>query len=278
MRIASWNLNHWQRTAGPGRWEQVLDVLRSAAIDVALLQETGPPPDHVASHYEPLTGLRAGVDWGTAVVALNGAVTLSPLRWDPVDRNVVSGRFGCTHPGTVAAATVRLGGLTLTAVSVYGRMYAAGNGTKYAPTTMHRIISDLAPVLDDHRSDLPVVVAGDFNCTTQWEIERDRLMDATVFDRLRAHGLVDLLSERFPGRLQLRDCFCFEAGYCRHVRTHRHLNRADSRPFQDDYVFATEALLTVGRAFAFTLDNDAVWSLSDHCVVGAEFESDGIKP
>jgi hypothetical protein len=72
-----------------------------------------------------------------------------------------------THPGTIAAARVACEDLAIVVVSVYGRMYGAGDGTTYASTTMHRVVSDLASVLDRGRTSPEVLIGGDFNCTTQ---------------------------------------------------------------------------------------------------------------
>jgi endonuclease/exonuclease/phosphatase family metal-dependent hydrolase len=130
---------------------------------------------------------------------------------------------------------------------------------------MHRILSDLTPILDRGRGQPEVLIGGDFNCTTQWEVERDRLMDGTVFNRLRAYGLQDLIAERFDAREQLPDCFCPTQTTCTHVRTLRHRDYADSRPFQCDYLFATPALAQA--CTVSLLDSDDIWATSDHCAV-----------
>ena len=268
MRIASWNLNHWQRRRDADRWQTVESTLRDASVDVALLQETG-PPEVESSSYERCSNLRASDDYGNAVVVLNPDISLTPGEFSAADGHVPKGKLGASHPGTIAAAVVRMGDTEVRVASVYGRMYDSGNGTSYASTTMHRIISDLAPWLDRGRGAPEVFLGGDFNCTTQWDRVRDRLMDATVFDRLRAQRLTDLIANR--GDVEpLVDCFCPDAGSCRHVRTLRHNDKADSRPFDIDYLFATSGLAQSGSAFV--LNSDEIWAVSDHCIVGADLE------
>lgn len=266
MRIATWNTNHWQRAHDKGRQARVLGRLTEAGVAVALLQETG-PIDEQRGVYKQLSGLRAGADWGTAIVALSSEVAIKPVGLTSSDGHIPTGCVGSSHPGTIAAARVEFQEEAIIVVSVYGRMYDAGNGTSYASTTMHRIISDLAGVLDCGRNSPEVMIGGDFNCTTQWERPRDRLMDASVFERLRAHDMVDLVSEQFPDREKI-DCFCAEPASCKHVRTLRHRDKADSRPFQCDYMFASKRL--AGRSTISLLDFEDVWAISDHCIVAVD--------
>lgn len=271
MRVASWNLNHWQRRHEPGRIDVVIALLKERAVDVALLQEVGDLPASLPHDYQRQSQLRAGSDYGTAVVAVNPAAHLEPLTFAPADGAAGTGQLWSSHPGTISAATVSLDGTRLDVVSVYGRMFQAGNGTSYASTTMHRIISDLVSILHPFRGATPVLLAGDFNCTTQWDDARDRAMDATVFQRLEAHQMVDLLKAGSPMRTPLDDCFCPDVGTCDHVRTLRHRDAADSRPFHIDYAFASASV--ADRCTAALADDDAVWAMSDHCMIVVDVES-----
>lgn len=271
MRIASWNVGYWQRGARSGYWNSIVRTLREARVDVVLLQETSPVFE-LEGVFEELSKRPNGLSygWGTAVMSLNPNIGIRRIPWVPADGHVPAGSFGCSHPGTVAVAELQVAEQVLTVASVYGRMFDGGNQRSYASTTMHRIISDLVPFLDRHGRIPEVIVGGDFNCTTQWERPRDRLMDSSVFQRLQDHGTVDLLRDRFPDRRVLEDCFCPEAGGCQHVRTLRHGDQKDSRPFQDDYIFASDAL--AARAAAFVLDTEDVWAISDHCIVGVDLD------
>lgn len=243
----------------------ILESLRRHEVDVALFQEIGELPETLSMTYHRLSNIPQHADYGTAVVAVNPDVNLEPIDLEPADAHATPGNLSCSHPGTIAAAKVTMESSSFIAVSVYGRMYQAGNGTTYASTTVHRIISDLASVLHRYRGSPEVLVAGDFNCTTQWGDERDRLMDASVLARLESHQLVDLLAERYPGRVQLDDCFCPSPKECAHVRTLRHANKPDSRPFHIDYAYASPGLAP--RVNASLLDTPEIWELSDHCVL-----------
>lgn len=116
---------------------------------------------------------------------------------------------------------------------------------------------------------VPVVLAGDFNATTQiaaeepWECE---IQEARVlFERLRALGLHDLIELTRDTRTRLDHCSCPAPASCAHVRTYRHGNRKDSRPTQLDYVFASKQLLPPTACKVW--DEEAAWALSDHCPV-----------
>ena len=95
-------------------------------------------------------------------------------------------------------------------------------------------------------------------------------MDASVFQRLEAHGLTDVLRDCMSSSVPLADCFCPETGKCHHIRTHRHRN--SFRPFQDDYAFVSGGLAP--RCSGFVLDSEEIWALSDHCIVGVDLDLD----
>jgi exonuclease III len=135
---------------------------------------------------------------------------------------------------------------------------------------MHRILSDLTPLLDGvgwKRT----VLGGDLNVSTQTDgAQRGR--DATVFARLAALGLVDLLAENKPRRPTLVDCWCDDAGTdrCRHVHTHYHSK--SKQPWNNDYLFASHELAERLDSCELVPGFDA--ELSDHHPVIARF-SDG---
>ena len=60
------------------------------------------------------------------------------------------------------------------------------------------------------------------------------------------------------------ECTCAQGPACRHVRTIRHGNRADSTPYQDDWLFVSKSLehqVSAGRV----VHDEAAWQRSDHC-------------
>jgi hypothetical protein len=69
MRIVSWNMNHWARSAAQlaEAWRYLRSELRA---DVALVQEAVPPPD-LEQCFRPIDARSSGSAWGSAVVALS---------------------------------------------------------------------------------------------------------------------------------------------------------------------------------------------------------------
>ena len=81
LRVATWNLNHWRQPLLPvdtrrGAWQHLAGPM---GAQVALVQEAVPPTDLPRERqvYGELAGYRA---WGSAVVALDPAVTIEPIR------------------------------------------------------------------------------------------------------------------------------------------------------------------------------------------------------
>jgi exonuclease III len=268
MRVVSWNMNHWQRTPAQREeaWRYLREVLQA---DVALVQEASPPAK-VTQCFRPIDAGSSGSAWGSAVVVLGAGLGLRPrARWPlPYPRH--SAELPDSYPGTSAVADIldATGNVLFTAVSLYARFERAPSGEIYACATLHRTLSDLTAVLDTSRSSAPVLVAGDFNISTQAVTAETTLVDRdsarAAFARLRAFGLRSCFEvDRFrPPRLA--DCSCDEGDGCHHMRTHRNQNRIDSRATQLDYAWASEGIvskLTVARA----VDEDAAWSVSDHC-------------
>ena len=96
-----------------------------------------------------------------------------------------------------------------------------------------------------------------------------RARDATVFARLEAVGLTDLLAANKPAREPLKHCWCDDAGTdrCHHVHTHKPSN--SERPWNNDYLFASREL--AARLISCGPVSPWDWALSDHCPVIARF-------
>lgn len=287
MRIVSWNMNHWSRSAD-ARANAWSFLRRDLQADVALVQEAVPPRD-VDAVYKPIDAGNSRCTWGSAVVALSPSYALRPRSRRSLGAAASEGELAESHPGTTAVADVidvSTGNPRLVAVSFYGawESFPADPGRPkqrppiYSVTTSHRTVSDLSPLLASGgrvQHKVPVLLAGDFNATTQiaaenhWkcEIEEARVL----FDRLRALGLHDLIDCTKSARARLPDCSCPSPDSCGHIRTYRHGNRDASRPTQLDYVFVSRQLLSEVCACK-VWDAENAWSLSDHCPIVVDLQ------
>ncbi len=259
LTLVTWNLNHWRQSAASraDAWEYLAgELAEQVEWDVALLQECTPPPDWP---YPILWSELETYGWGTAVTTRNG--TLRPVALEDD-----------SHPGCVVAAEVALDGQAFTLASLYGRQEHTKEvdgepyGLKYAITAVHRMLSDLTPLIDQRgrrRRPEPLVLAGDLNISTQLS-PPDRERHAGLLRRCAELGLTDGWTVS-PDAQRAPDCDCVAAPDCGHVRTHTH-NRS-TRPWQLDYVFANRALeFTSCR----TVIDAHTWQRSDHAPVVAE--------
>lgn len=166
------------------------------------------------------------------------------------------------HRGCLAIADIDVPMIgPVTFVSFYGLLDQG-----WAITTVHRLLSDLAPLLHSKRKDL-LVLGGDLNCSTQlappW-----RAYHRNLFERIETLGLVDLVAVTASTRPKLEGCPCADSP-CRHVQTHMH---ARSRvPWHNDYLYATRKLADRLVACDVLDAGNPPWSLSDHRPVVAEF-------
>lgn len=251
VRIVVWNMSHWQRTAADrvAAWS----ALHTLGADVALLQETSPPASSVANVvYREIGGRRP---WGSAVVGITTRVQAINTVIPRASRRSVE--LVHTVPGAVAVAAVPTRAGPLAVVSVYGLIE---NG--YAVSTVHRQLGDLTPLFDAHAWDGRVVFAGDLNLTTQWTGRDARYLPwhRTAFARIREFGLVDCL-DAHRGNGPLTGCRCADGPNCRHIQTLFH--PASARPWQNDYVFTSAALLPLVTA-ASPVNEPDLRRLSDH--------------
>src|SRR5687767_3838910 len=135
MRVLTWNMDHWKRRLDQreGAW-RFLDEQRST---VALLQEANPPEEHSAAAYSECRS--SGPRWGSAVLAPG-------LEAEPITSATVGGKtfeLRPSHAGGFAIADVDVPDFgVITCVSLYGVLDQG-----WAITTVHRLLSDLAPLL-----------------------------------------------------------------------------------------------------------------------------------
>jgi hypothetical protein len=227
VRIVLWNMDAWkgaQHRADHGElaWRHLL-ALRP---DVALLQEA-PRPDPAwlgdspsptvlpAPDDEPRWCFgRANARWTTALAVFGGSASEIPTV--PVGARDRTKSLVRSHMGAFIAARVQLAAMELFAISLYGQLEGPLlNGETYATTSVHRSLSDLAPLLDRERARGRLVLGGDLNCSTQlappW-----REAHRAVFARFRAFGLANVFESAFAGRGKLGGCPCQDEFCCHH--------------------------------------------------------------
>jgi endonuclease/exonuclease/phosphatase family metal-dependent hydrolase len=250
LRLVTWNLNHWRQPLLP------IDTRRAAwayldgtiGAQVALVQEAVPPLDLKRDRtiYGELAGHR---NWGSAVVALDPAIKLEPLRSVRIPWSRRRYLLENTHPGSVAIARLTVGDIEpITLVSVYGVMDGS------VVSTMLRVIADLVPLFDSPYG-ARVVLGGDFNVSRSTRDPKQIARAEAVMAAIRSLGLVEaktLVSER-PAAPS--DCACGGGAACDHIGT---WGRAEL-----DHFFVSPGL--AGQVTAMSVDPTVVPAgLSDH--------------
>jgi endonuclease/exonuclease/phosphatase family metal-dependent hydrolase len=244
ITVATWNMNR-QASA----WDYLGRLRDEEGVQVALVQEATPPADPgpwaaMTPNPEDESLWRISVppdskrrNYASAVVLLDNGLSFHPQSATPL-ADARYDQFAASHPGQFAVAKVGLAGpgRPLALVSLYGVWHQpSGNG---AEATVHRAISDLTPLF---LTEPGVVVAGDLNIFRNTNNEGQVRFD-TVFTRLDAYNLRLRGPFRSSGSPPLQDCTCGQgADSCDHVETFRPL-RKNAKPYQDDYVFASETL------------------------------------
>src|SRR5918996_5820133 len=249
MKVVVWNMN--QRRAAMN-WS-LLNADGELASDIALLNEATPPPVGIGLNVKT-EGETVGRDdkthggmkirkWAAAVASPH------PLTW-PEDVWTLSPRKGdrrsqlkVSRPGSWTAGVVSLpSGEAITAISLYGLL------DERSDASVHRSLSDLTPLFEDKRYNKLLLLGGDLNtlCTAEAD-SRPLFRDQGVLDRItNGFGFVDLLNEGLkrsdPRRGRLAGCRCSFGEDCRHVWTYRDV-RNPTVPYQDDYLFASPALM-----------------------------------
>lgn len=270
VRIVSWNMNRLGRSESSHveAWDYLRNDLKA---DLALVQEASPTEDLGAKVYRPIG--EKPYNWGSAVVALRPGLTLRPRRRVPLADSlfvaVALDELPDSHPGASAVADVLLDGRQLfTAVSLYAQweMMPGSKTMMYAGPRLHRMLSDLTGVLaSSHRN--PVVLAGDFNVTSQGARSSDNEA-AAVFARLRAWRMADCIAHKRARQAGAADCKCPDGAACSHVRTFR-------TGTQLDYAFVSDsivpALLDCG-----TEATAEAWRRSDHCPIVIDLDERAI--
>ena len=203
--VLTWNMNHWQRTPRSVKRAGIGSARDSRPVRISRCCKRPSFPPNISGRAvnEPAV-IGPYAQWASAVVTSRATEAVRTVKSCYSKAECVLQQ---TFPGSVQIVSVDVGeAAPIFAVSVYG----CWDEHRCADTTMHRILSDLTPLLDGvgwKRT----VLGGDFNVSTQTDGSQ-RPRDATVFARLAALGLVDLLAENKPPRPSLEDCWCDDAG------------------------------------------------------------------
>jgi endonuclease/exonuclease/phosphatase family metal-dependent hydrolase len=274
LRVVTWNMDHWRRSPDvrAEAWSYLEHELRP---DIALLQETipsGQPAERVTFRSSGIHDDRKSpardLGWGSAVVSFGPTVrsrnsAKSPFHSEPIP-------LLRTFPGSVAIADVDCGdkGIVV-AVSAYGLIDRG-----YADTTVHRILSDLTPLIDERRASA-MLIAGDLNITTQWSERHSAFLrgrheehmrrDQIILDRFAVLGFENIAVRRESGPLP--GCGCSAGDSCQHVQTQRH--DRSTFPWQNDYVFVTRDIASTNPN-VHVVDDEAAWRVSSHCPIVIE--------
>ena len=267
FKVATWNMNHWQRSRLS---EEAWQFLDSLGADISMVQEAVSPP--YPSNYVGQTINDKGRNWGSGIVSRNLALTpITHARSRHNSSKKDEEYLHRTWPGILSIVKADLPDNTqLTAISCYGLI---DNG--YAQTTMHRVIADLIPLFDS-RLGKQVILAGDINIGTQQSDMTARYRHQAILEGIKSLGLVDCFEVTKAHRPPATDCPCIEAPDCRHVTTHIHNTGSHT---QNDYIFVTKNLsrklkkcYALSEPDRFPVNEDGKWKLSDHCPVIAEFD------
>ncbi len=254
LRLATWNMNHWQ-TPPERRAEAWGWLERDSGVNLALLQETVPPAslgrDRVV--YHEIAGRRP---WGSAVVAFGAGIEVEEI-WSVGGGSRYRHRLAATHPGSVAVARVHLAGFApVTAVSLYNLL--DGN----AAANLLRVTADLVPLLDSVDGDR-VVLGGDLNVFGAVAQGR-RTRAAAIFRLLDDLGLHPVGSLEHVARpTSPLDCPCGAGGSCGHLPTWKGIDL--------DHLFVSSGLRDQVRTL--TVEEGVVdRGLSDHAALVLSLE------
>jgi len=277
MRLITWNLNRatWQQRghckSADEHQRRAWEELGALGVDVAFLQEAMPPPLELSR--PPLATLPAGVEredwrslpgpsrwWCSALATWTRDLAPFPTEADALEP------LEETHKGAYRLGQVPFGEGRLIVASIYALWdYAGlrkGEKPRYSETSLHRTLSDLTPIIDVHRTAFSVVVAGDFNASTQFG-RPDREPYGLIHARLRSLGLVNVTVSASDDRLE--NCICADDP-CEHVRS-----LEGPTPYQDDYIYASPDIAE--RTTRVTVERSpGIEAVSDHFPLVVEVE------
>ena len=223
---------------------------------VALVQEAVPPASipRTRAVYGELAGHR---NWGSAVVALDEAIGIEPIR---SVRNPWSKRrylLDAAHPGSTAVARVTPPGIQpITFVSVYGVFEGS------ALASMHRIVAHLLPLFDSPEG-ARVVLGGDLNVTQSSKDANYLARADALLAAVTSLGLVEAKTLVAQPPASAVGCSCGNGDGCGHIGT---WGKAEL-----DHLYVSPSL--AAQVTALTVDETCVEAgLSDHVPLVLDLE------
>jgi endonuclease/exonuclease/phosphatase family metal-dependent hydrolase len=271
-----------------GAWPYLAELAETNAVDCLLLQEAADPAS-MLSRWSAYPAPAPDGYWRIAVPDLcrgaNGDVIPTRRRFGSIvvstgQRRVdhvpaapihdaVESELVTTHPGQFAIARLWLDdGTPVTVVSLYGLFERMPDGSIYSDATLHRALSDLAPLLQTRPTPY-VLVAGDLNIWPYTGGSRFGEQSVAVFRRFADYGLEVCGPLRHAEEAPLERCPC-GTPHCTHVATYHFRSNPAYRPYQNDHVLATGPFRE--RLLACWADPNPEWySHSDHRAIFTRF-------
>lgn len=269
-----WNMN-WNQNTLAAKDRYLQGLLRRYSVDVALLNEARmnllkkwqkANPDTVRFN----AGGTLGKDYtrkvySAAIYSKHGPAEIKDARARSLRgrRPEIDFAQANSRPGSWIAATVPSGGGPVSCISLYGFCDELGDAS------MHRSLSEVSPIFSDPAYCELVLLGGDFNTFTGHEIPGHAERDRITLGRIEAYGLKDCLAARAEGPLDNCPCQNLSERPCTHTLTR--LIPGDDTPYQEDYLFASQALAaTLDECFA--LEPEEWRPFSDHAPIIATFD------
>lgn len=236
LEIATWNMGHWQyKGVAQEAWDYLLNAINP---DIALVQEARLPDELTSDYSNVWREIGGDRNWGSGILA----------RGLPI----VEVAFENTYPGALIVADVTLqNGLALTVSSMYGLI----DEWTYAITTLHRMLSDLTPLLVGKMGKRTFVFGGDLNASVQIDEQQRGRSHHIFFERFEDFGLTN----------------CHFMFHDDHLQTLRHAR--SKSPWHNDYFLVSDEI-TDNVAGYEIIDDEGIYHLSDHnpVVIGLEFD------
>lgn len=236
FKIVSWNLNYWQNKKYKSEdnfieWKKnVNESINNFCAKIILLQEVNINCLDISEKnifYHELPNM----NWGSAIIS---------DKYDTIKHSFNSSYVGSQ---TLMYYDFRIDPKTLISIiNIYGKGDYHGNNIYYN-TTLHHIISDVAPYIHRNNNNI-IVLAGDFNATMQGELANTAkyMDDKPLFDRINDFGFVNCMNE-----LQ-----------------QTHINKQNpNKPWHLDYIFLNKKYLNKKRE-TNVLNKEEYKNLSDH--------------